>query len=113
MVIPGSHKPNIRQTEFDAAAMRSAAISVDGITKAVEVHPNAGDALLFIEAVSHGRAARSNPGQRRIAIYRSGPIWGFFRHNYRPGAGLLDRLAPSARRIAMPHKEPDGPPALN
>lgn len=59
MVIPRSHKSNIRQTEFDAAAMRSAAISVDGIAEAEEVHLNAGSALLFVEPIFNGRAGRA------------------------------------------------------
>ena len=104
MVIPGSHKSNIRHPEFDEAANSTVATSVDGVTGAVEVHLEAGDALLFVDAIMHGSAARRNRGQRRMAVYRYGPSWGFFRHNYRPSEGLLDRLSQDQRQIVMPHK---------
>lgn len=110
MVIPGSHKSNVKHPEFDAAAMTDKATSVDGITGAVEVHLEPGDAILFVDAIMHGSAARVNDGQRRIAVYRYGPSWGFFRHNYRPSAALLDRLTPQQRNIVMPHKDPQTPP---
>ena len=45
MVIPGSHKSNIIHPEFGQAAMKTeTGTSVDGITGAVEVYLNAGDA---------------------------------------------------------------------
>ena len=106
MVIPGSHKSNIRHPEFDEAAMSKVATSVDGVAGAVEVHLKAGDALLFVDAIMHGSAERRNPGQRRMAVYRYGPSWGFFRHNYRPSQALLNRLTPVQRQIVMPHKPP-------
>lgn len=106
MVIPGSHKSNIRHPEFADAAMTTSATSVDGVSGAVEVHLNAGDAILFVDAIMHGSAERKRPGQRRIAVYRYGPSWGFFRHAYRPSQGLLDRLTPQQQQIVMPHKPP-------
>lgn len=109
MVIPGSHKSNIMHPEFAEAAMASEATSVDGVTGAIEVHLNAGDAILFVDAIMHGSAERKNPGQRRIAVYRYGPSWGFFRHPYRPSPELLERLTPRQRQIVMPHKEPQLP----
>lgn len=110
MVIPGSHKSNIRHPEFGQARMTTEeGTSVDGITGAVEVHLNAGDAILFVDAIMHGSAKRTNPGQRRIAVYRYGPSWGFFRHAYRPSAGLLSRLTDRQRQIVMPHKDPQTP----
>jgi len=109
MVIPGSHKSNIKHPEFGKAAMAENATSVDGITGAVEVHLEAGDAILFVDAVMHGSAERKNDGFRRIAVYRYGPSWGFFRHAYRPSAALLERLTPAQRQIVMPHKDPQVP----
>ena len=38
--------------------------------EAVEVHLNAGDALLFVDCMLHGSARRVNPGERRIFIAR-------------------------------------------
>ncbi|WP_421723585.1 phytanoyl-CoA dioxygenase family protein [Bauldia sp.] len=113
MVIPGSHKSNIRHPEFDQAAMAAEATSVDGVTGAVEVHLDAGDALLFVDAIMHGSAARTNDGQRRIAVYRYGPSWGFFRHGYRPSSELLARLTPNQRQIVMPHAKTLKPPAAS
>lgn len=112
MVIPGSHKSNIAHPEFGSAMMKEGqGTSVDGITGAIEVHMQAGDALCFVDAIMHGSAARTNDGQRRIAVYRYGPSWGFFRHPYRPSQGLLDRLNPRQQQIVMPHKPAQSPPA--
>ena len=73
----------------------------------------AGDALLFVDAISHGSARRSNPGERRIIVYRYGPSWGTFRHGYWPSPELLERLTPERRQIVMPHtlrkREPQKP----
>jgi hypothetical protein len=103
MVIPGSHKSNFRHPEFDNAKMTMEGGSVDGVTGAVEVQMKAGDALLFVDAICHGSAKRVNSGERRIAVYRYGPSWGFFRHGYRPSRELLKRLTPERRQIVWPH----------
>jgi len=112
MVIPGSHKSNIPHPEYAQAAMADTATSVDGITGAIEVHMQAGDALVFVDSIMHGSAARVNAGQRRIAVYRYGPSWGFFRHPYRPSQALLNRLTPMQQQIVMPHKAGQVPPGL-
>jgi len=112
MVIPGSHKSNFRHPEFDQHKMTEAGGSAEGTTGAIEVHLKAGDALLFVDALCHGSAMRVNPGERRIAVYRYGPSWGYFRHPYRPSKALLERLTPERRSIVMPHEkalEPSGP----
>ena len=110
MVIPGSHKSNIEHPEFGQVQMTSEkGTSVDGITGAVEVHLAPGDAILFVDAIMHGSARRTNPGQRRIVVYRYGPSWGFFRHPYRPSSALLARLTDRQRQIVMPHGEPKTP----
>lgn len=111
MVIPGSHKSNICHPEFSTAAMSTEATSVDRVTGAVEVYLEPGDAILFVDAIMHGSAKRTNDGQRRIAVYRYGPSWGYFRHAYRPSQELLDRLTPSQQRIVMPHKPAQLPPS--
>jgi len=107
MVIPGSHKSNFRHPEFDLNVMKQGeARSVDNVTGAIEVHLNAGDALLFVDAICHGSAKRVNEeGKRRIAVYRYGPSWGFFRHPYRPSRALLERLTPERRSIVFPHEK--------
>ena len=104
MVIPGSHKSNLKHPQTVALDDRNAELSTDGTVGAIEVHLKAGDALLFVDAIMHGSARRTQKGQRRIAVYRYGPSWGYFRHAYRPSAALLARLTPAQARIVMPHK---------
>lgn len=106
MVIPGSHKSNLRHPQTVALDKRDEQTSVDGIAGAVEVHLKAGDALMFVDAIMHGSARRTNPGQRRMTVYRYGPSWGYFRHDMVPSQELLARLTPERRRIVMPHKLP-------
>lgn len=111
MVIPGSHKAHFQNPQFEQARMDpEKGGSVDGVEGAIEVHLNAGDALLFVDALSHGSAKRVNAGERRIAVYRYGPSWGFFRHPYRPSLELLERLSPERRQIVMPHEKVLAPP---
>lgn len=113
MVIPGSHKSNICHPEFQDAAISTTPTSVDNITAAVEVFLEPGDAILFVDAIMHGSAKRSNTGLRRIAVFRYGPSWGYFRHAYRPSDELLARLTPDRRQIVMPHKTALLPPQSN
>lgn len=103
MVIPGSHKANFNHPEFEQHRMAHGA-SVDGTAGAIEVNMKAGDALLFVDAISHGSAKRTTPGTRRNTVYRYGPSWGNFRHGYQPSAELLERLTPEQRQIVQPQK---------
>lgn len=105
MVIPGSHKANFEHPDTAARSMRGERPSVDGVEGAIEVHLRAGDALLFVDAIAHGSAARVNPGQRRVCIYRYGPSWGASRHGYRPSPELLSRLTPLQRQVVDPQGE--------
>lgn len=118
MVVPSSHKANFQHPDYGKNRMQQGeARSVDGMEGAVEVHLEAGDALLFVDAIMHGSAKRVNDGLRRIAVYRYGPSWGFFRHPYRPSAELLARLTPQRRQIVMPHgvvrREPNRIPGFS
>jgi hypothetical protein len=101
MVIPGSHKAN-----FEHPLARQARNSVDEvqIDDAVELQMKAGDALMFVDAVSHGSAKRINEGTRRIVVFRYGPSWGNFRHGYQPSPELLERLTPQRRKIVQPQR---------
>lgn len=103
MVIPGSHKANFQHPDFEKHRMAHGA-SVDGTEGAIEVHLNAGDALLFVDSLSHGSAKRVNPGLRRITVYRYGPSWGNFRHGYQVSPALLERLTPERRQIVHPQR---------
>lgn len=103
MVVPSSHKANFVHPDLSRASMAyREARSMDGVEGAIEVHLKAGDALLFVDAIMHGSAARVNPGQRRISVYRYGPSWGTFRHGYRISPELLSRLTPARRKIVQP-----------
>lgn len=101
MVIPGSHKANLFHPEFNANQIANGA-SCDGITGAIEVFMKAGDAILFVDAISHGSAKRINDGERRFIVFRYGPSWGNFRYGYQPSQELLKRLTPRQRKIVHP-----------
>lgn len=107
MVIPGSHKSNF---PHPGAPKEWASGSMDGVEGAIEVYLKAGDALLFVDAITHGAARRKNPGERRILVYRYGPSWGNFRFGYKPSPALMARLTPERRQIVYPwtHKTPPG-----
>lgn len=105
MVVPGSHKANFPHPELAKAAMAEGqSRSVDDTEGAIEVHLDAGDAVLFVDAIMHGSAKRVNAGERRIAVFRYGPSWGMFRHPVRPSRSLLDRLTPERRALVWPHE---------
>lgn len=111
MVIPGSHKSNFVHPDFAKYQMGTDIGAVDGMEGAIEVHMEAGDSLLFVDAISHGSAKRVNDGFRRICVYRYGPSWGNFRHGYRPSEALLGRLTPEQRQIVNPQKPLVAPPS--
>ena len=103
MVIPGSHKSNFEHPAIEKHRMHGEAASVDGVDGAVEIHLKAGDALLFVDTISHGSAERVNAGERRNIVYRYGPSWGYFRRGYGVSPEVLERLTPKRREIIMPH----------
>lgn len=102
MVIPGSHKAHFPHPQFEKHRMQPGA-SVDEVEGAVELFMEAGDALLFVDAMSHGSAKRVTLGHRRIVVYRYGPSWGTFRHGYAASPELQARLTPVRRAIVNPH----------
>ena len=110
MVVPGSHKSNIRHPQTVALERRGDEIAMDGVVGAIECHLQKGDALLFVDAIAHGSARRTNPGERRVCVYRYGPSWGYFRLPYRPSPELLERLTPRRRSLVHPHNEAVLPP---
>ncbi|WP_274650763.1 phytanoyl-CoA dioxygenase family protein [Paenibacillus humicola] len=111
MVVPGSHKSNIRHPQaVNIGDENKQYSSVDDVEGAIECHLKAGDALMFVDAIAHGSARRVNEGNRRIAVYRYGPSWGFFRGPLWPSDELLERTTPQRRQILMPHPIPQRPP---
>ncbi len=101
VVVPGSHKSNFEHPQVvDLQASNRG--SMDSIAGAMEVRLNKGDALLFCDGLMHGATARTNPGERRVVIYRYGPSWGSSRRGYSYSDELLGRLTPSQRKILQP-----------
>jgi ectoine hydroxylase-related dioxygenase (phytanoyl-CoA dioxygenase family) len=100
MIIPGSHKANFPHPDMlkDWGERRE----MDQMEGAIEAYLDKGDALMFVDALSHGSATRTNPGERRVVIYRYGPTWGFTRYGYQYSQALLDRLTPERRKILQP-----------
>lgn len=99
MVVPGSHKSNFPHPQ---AGDYGRGDRMDTLPGAIPVHLKKGDALLFVDGLMHGGSSRTNPGERRILIYRYGPSWGATRFGYEYSRALLDRLNPQARAILRP-----------
>jgi hypothetical protein len=101
VLIPGSHKSNFPHPDLETYQMRGTRAG-DIPEGGFEVSMQAGDALLFVDTICHGSARRANEGQRRTVVYRYGPSWGTFRHNYQVSEDLLARLTPERRQIVRP-----------
>lgn len=101
-VLPGSHKSNFMHPACAAPSGDRAALGDEVVEGSVEVHLRAGDALMFVDAICHGATKRTNPGDRRVAIYRYGPSWGRTRHGFVYSDALLERVMPTQRRILQP-----------
>ncbi len=99
MVIPGGHKSNLMHPLYKQEDRKLGAVELE---EAVPVYYEAGDAIVFVDCLSHAGGARTNPGFRRVLIIRYGPHWGHNRYGYRPSAELLERLTPERRQILQP-----------
>lgn len=99
MVIPGSHKSNFPHPN---AGDYGRGDRMDELEGAVHVYLEKGDALLFVDGLMHGGSSRTNPGERRIIIYRYGPLWGSTRYGFEYSDALLERLTPERRKILQP-----------
>jgi hypothetical protein len=75
---------------------------MDNTIGAIPVHLEKGDALLFVDGLMHGGSARTNEGERRILIYRYGPVWGASRFGYQYSREFLESLTPERRKILEP-----------
>jgi len=109
-VLPGSHKSNLAHPIFARSFDERREEDDEAVDGAIEVHLKAGDALLFVDAIAHGAARRTNPGDRRVVIYRYGPAWGATRHGFRYSDALLNRVTLRQRKILEP-VAPRRPPA--
>jgi hypothetical protein len=101
-ILPGSHKSNIAHPVFARNFSERVKDEDEVVEGSIEVNMKAGDALMFVDALSHGATRRVNPGDRRVVIYRYGPSWGNTRYGFRYSQELLDRLTPSQRNILEP-----------
>jgi len=101
MVVPGSHKSNFPHPQI-ADFPYDVDKPMNSLEGAIEVHLQKGDALLFVDGIMHGGAARTNTGERRVVIYRYGPLWTRTRFGYEYSAELLALVTPSQRLILEP-----------
>ncbi len=105
VVVPGSHKshevhPVLRDSDSGRSTFRTD--KPDDTLGAQEVHLKAGQALMFTDAILHGGSSRTNPGERRVLIYRYSPHSMLPRYNYIPSDELLERLTEVRRKIINP-----------
>ena len=103
MVIPCSHKQHFKHPDLEQFRMKAGGASGDGCEGAIEIFMNAGDVLLFTDAICHGSAKRTSEGERRVVVYRYGPSWGMFHLPFRPTHELMSRLTDRQRKIVWPH----------
>ncbi len=103
VIVPGSHKSALRHP---VAAQRqpfnNRHVGVHPTIPAKEAHLRAGDALMFTDGIMHGSSPRTNPGQRRVLIYRYAPNLLAPRFNFIPTKELIARLTPQQRAMVMP-----------
>lgn len=97
-VVPGSHKAHDPHPQRDWSAGNGG----DRAIGMQEVHLNAGDVLMFTDGICHGSMPRTNPGERRVLIYRYAPSLLAHRMNYIPSEDLIARLTPTRRAMVMP-----------
>jgi len=103
VIIPGSHKsdfPHPRQDQRGGISKESG----EQLEGAVEIHLNAGDALLFNDALCHGSAQRTNPGERRMITMRYVPTLFAHRFGYEPSPALAARLTPEQLALVQPNQ---------
>lgn len=106
VLVPGSHKSTEIHPRLEVDGKGLVAIDdhqAAGTALGMqEMYLNAGDALFFTDALTHGSAERTNPGQRRVVIYRYSPRFIRTRFNYEWSSGLLERLTAERRQIIEP-----------
>lgn len=101
-ILPGSHKSNIAHPVFSREFSERVKDEDEIVEGSIEVNMKAGDALMFVDALSHGATKRVNAGDRRVVIYRYGPTWGNSRYGFEHSPELLARVTPAQRKILQP-----------
>ena len=100
-LIPGSHKSAMRHPELLEQTYRSDAAAGNQFGMK-ELYLDAGDVLMLTDAITHGSAARTNDGCRRITLYRYSPRYLRSRFHYVPSPELLESLSDEQRAIIQP-----------
>jgi hypothetical protein len=100
-LIPGSHKADLPHPKQDRRGWPSAP-PADDYEGAVPIYLQAGDALLFNDALAHGSSRRDNPGERRMLVIRYVPTLLGHRFGYVPSEELVARLSSERLRIVQP-----------
>ena len=114
IIVPGSHKSDIQhpaQAEHGKKWLKDAKpMKVDegSLTKGhsieggIEIHLKTGDGILFNDSLCHGSGERTNPGERRMIIFRYMPSAMAHRFRYEPSQELISRLTAERRAIIQP-----------
>ena len=107
VLVPGSHKATEihPRLELDGKGIIAAHHEREAAGTALgmkEIHLEAGDALFFTDAITHGSAERTNPGYRRSVIYRYASRYLRTRFNYQLSPELAARLTPERHGILEP-----------
>lgn len=106
VLVPGSHKSTEIHPRLEVDGKGLVAIDdhqAAGTALGMqEMYLKAGDALFFTDALTHGSAERTNPGHRRVVIYRYSPRFIRTRFNYEWSEGLLNRLTPERKQMIEP-----------
>lgn len=100
-LIPGSHKSAMKHPKLTEQYYRSddAAGNQLGME---ELYLEAGDVLMFTDAITHGSAARTNEGYRRTTLVRYSPRFLRSRFHYVPSRELWENLDEEQRNIIDP-----------
>ena len=104
MIVPGSHKCNLQSPLIkEKNGQHKNVVELTEMTPYLkEMHLDAGDAVIFTDACTHGASVRTNEGERRILIYRYTAFWMKSADGFEPSEELLARLTPERRKIVRP-----------
>ena len=103
-IVPGSHKAcddHPAEHAGEGAAWNRNISGAEAVGMC-EVHLDAGDALMFTDAICHGSVPRTNDGERRVCIYRYAPHLLAKRMNFLPDFNWLASLTPRQRAMVAP-----------
>ena len=98
-LVPGSHKAAIPHPKLTGGTVYRTDGAAGEQLGMMELYLNKGDTVMFTDAITHGSAERTNPGHRRMILYRYSPGWVRERFNYQPSEALLARLTQERRDI--------------